>query len=92
MTGAWRPFIGNLPEIANYEVVSVNSDEPLPMLITWLQHYYIDPEDSSSCKFENHKASLINFFGKPTLCIMNPKCVEDIWYTKNKLVDKSGVW
>ena len=44
------------------------------------------------CKYENHKAAIINFFGNPLLVVMDPSMAQDIWQTKNKIVDKTGAW
>ena len=92
MPGAWRPIIGNLPEMAHYEAVATQSDEPLPTFFRWYLEYYIDPEDRTTTKYENHKAVLINIWGKPLLSITNPETAHDVFQTKNKIVDKTGVW
>ena len=81
--GAWRPLIGNLPELANYETVSKQSDEPLIFPWSWLLQYYFDAEDPTTCLYENHKAVVYNAFGKPIINIISAECVQDIFITKN---------
>jgi cytochrome P450 len=92
MPGAWRPVIGNLPEMAQYETVSAQSDEPLPILFRWIVEYFIDPEDRTTLKYENRKGILMNLFGSPLIWITNPESAQEVFQTKNKIVDKTGVW
>ena len=68
MPGAWRPLIGNLPEIAKYDQFR-GEDEPLPIVFQWIMKYWIDQEDRTSLKYENHKAVAVNFFGDLILLI-----------------------
>jgi hypothetical protein len=59
--------------------------------LEWIVDYFIDPEEGpTTAKYENHKAVLINLFGKPNILINSPESVHDILQTKNKLVDKTG--
>ena len=84
MPGAYRPLIGNLPELSHYETVSSKSEEPLAFPFTFLFEHFIGKN------YEDHKAFLVNIFGKPLLFITNPESALDIFQAKNKLVDKTG--
>ena len=68
LPGAWRPLIGNLPELAAYDNFR-DASEPLPIIFKWILAHFIDPEDRTSFRVENHKAVLINIFGKLVMII-----------------------
>ena len=67
--GAWRPLIGNLPELSKYDELRGTTDEPLPIIFKWLMAYWIDQDDRTTVRYENHKAIAVNFFGELILLI-----------------------
>ena len=84
MPGAYRPLIGNLPELNTYEKEAMKSDEPLAFPLQFLIEYFV------GSNYEDHKAVLMNLFGKPLLFITDPDSAQDIFQAKNKYVDKTG--
>ena len=83
MPGAYRPLIGNLPELNHYETVSLKSEEPLAFPFTFLIEKFV------GTNYEDHKAILMNLIGKPMLLITNPESAQDVFQAKNKYVDKT---
>ena len=89
--GAWRPLIGNLPELALYDKYR-EAEEPLPIVFKWVLHHFLANDDDNGFKVENHKAILLNFFGKLVIIIPDKDIAHDIFYTKNKYFDKGSDW
>ena len=79
MPGAWKPVIGNMPRLAQYDIVSAESEEPLPVVFRWMIERYIDPDEPRACKYENYKAVLMNIFGKPLIFINDPAMAHDVF-------------
>ena len=88
MPGAERPFIGNVPEFAKYDRTTKSSGEPLSDVNIWLLENLIDANKEGGYKPENHKAILMNLFGKSIMQITDIDMVQDLVVNKNKLIDK----
>jgi cytochrome P450 len=84
--------VGNVADVGEYNQAVRNSDEPLSTFFKWLFETKLDPENEKGYKAENHKAVLWNRFGKPVLSVFDPDMTRDIFMTKNKLVDKTGLF
>ena len=63
MPGCTRPIIGNLPELFQYRKIASKSKYPLQTPFVWMTQHFIEPENSSGIKFENHKAVVFNVWG-----------------------------
>ena len=92
LPGVTRPYIGNMLEtVTAYYKAAAESDEPLPCLPFWEFKTALAPETEFEFFPERHKATLAFLRGKPMLLICDPDIVQDIFVTKNRLIDKTGV-
>ena len=86
-----RLYLSNDKEIdAAYKKAAAESDEPLPPMHFWAFKYAFAPETEFEFYPERHKAVLKFKNGKPRLLICDPDIAQDIFVTKNRLVDKTG--
>ena len=91
LPGAWRPLIGNLPELATYDKYR-EAEEPNPPVFSWVLTHYLANDDDTGFRVENHKAILVNFFGKLVIIITDKDIAQDILLSKNKFFDKGSDW
>lgn len=72
-------------EYLAYERAAKESGKPLEDMQTWVIKHFSKPED-------NKKAHLLNIFGVPHLSIGDAKMVNDLLTTKNKFMDRTGLF
>ena len=66
------------------------SEEALPNDSQWLFKNILAPEKEIGYEPEKYKAVLLSFLGMPILSVFDPKAVQDIFFSKNRLIDKTG--
>lgn len=66
------------------------SEEPLPTRGVWVVNKVLD--FGEGYKPEDHKVILSNLFGTCRLGICDPAIAQEIFSTKNKFVDKTGLF
>ena len=89
--GVTRPLIGDvLEKVTAYNKAAAESDEPLPFMNFWSFKTSFAPDTEIEFFPERHKAALSFIQGKTRLLICDPDIAQDIFVTKNRLVDKTG--
>ena len=92
MPGATRPLIGNLIEFGGHPEAAEKSEKPIPIIYKWAESVYFDPEMPKGFDYEKNPAYIFNFFGNTCLSIFDPAIVQELFTTKNKLIDKDGLF
>ena len=92
LPGAERPFLGNLIELGGYQEAADKSEDALPVPIRWAEMKFMDPDQPDRFAGETSPGYIYNIFGKPMLCIYDPEVVQELFTTKNKFMDKDGVF
>ena len=90
MPGSNRPFIGNIIELIERDKAVAKSEEALPTDSQWLFKNVLAPEKEIGYEPEKYQAVLYSLLGMPILTVFDPKAVQDIFISKNRLVDKTG--
>ena len=89
LKGADRFLIGNSGEFEIYDKICVESTVPVDNPINWLVQRQLS--DNGVYDSKKDKALLWSVMNVQVLGIVDPDMVQDIFVTKNKLVDKTGV-
>ena len=89
LKGADRLIIGNSGEFEIYDKICVESAVPVENPINWLVQRQLS--DNGVYDSTKDKALLWSVMNVQVLGILDPDMVQDIFVTKNKLVDKTGV-
>ena len=90
MPGANIPVIGNLLNLLPYFEEIKTSNGPLKNDFIWLFEQEIT--ENGVYDSDKNKALVITLFCENLLVICDPNMVQDIFVTKNKYVDKTGIF
>ena len=92
MPGAERPFLGNLVELGGYQEAADKSEYALAVPLKWAETKFMDPDTPDRFVGETSPGYIYNMFGKPMLSIYDAEIVQELFTTKNKFMDKDGIF
>ena len=92
LPGAKRPLLGNLIELGGYQEACDKSEAALPTAFRWAETKFLDPETPDHFNAEDSPGYIMNCFGTPLLSIYDPEVVQELFTTKNKFMDKTGLF
>ena len=91
LKGAKRPVVGNLLDFVEYGNLAKATDQVMENPFNWLLKQTIS-EDEKTYDSSKHRGAIMTVFNRPIIIITDPLIVEDLFTTKNKLVDKNGTF
>ena len=92
LPGATRPLLGNLVELGQYQAACDESETALPTAFRWAETKFLDPDMPNHFDVEGSPGYIMNVFGTPLLSIYDPEVVQELFTTKNKFMDKDGLF